>query len=199
MPRPLLLVPVRLTVEGPKAPLRLEPTDDDTVVNPVLALKLDQFGVTLPPADVVEDGTLGSFLDAVRSTIAIHKGWSVGDDLVLSYFSFSKEAMYRDLKENEDRIAGHGAVTALALGGGSGVVSDRFSFDEIPDGEIDDKAAAETTPVILDADSSQRACIAAAISGRSFVMDGPPGTGKSQTIANIIGALLHSGKTVLFV
>jgi hypothetical protein len=46
---------------------------------------------------------------------------------------------------------------------------------------------------------SQRACIAAALDGRSFVMDGPPGTGKSQTIANMIGVLLHAGKTVLFV
>jgi very-short-patch-repair endonuclease len=52
---------------------------------------------------------------------------------------------------------------------------------------------------VLDADSSQRACIAAAVEGRSFVMDGPPGTGKSQTIANMIGALLHAGRTVLFV
>ena len=53
--------------------------------------------------------------------------------------------------------------------------------------------------MILDADSSQRASIAAALEGRSFVMDGPPGTGKSQTIANMIGVLLHAGKTVLFV
>ena len=53
--------------------------------------------------------------------------------------------------------------------------------------------------MILDADSSQRASIAAALDGRSFVMDGPPGTGKSQTIANMIGVLLHAGKTVLFV
>ena len=30
-------------------------------------------------------------------------------------------------------------------------------------------------------------------------MDGPPGTGKSQTIANMIGVLLGVGKTVLFV
>src|SRR5262249_57417662 len=51
----------------------------------------------------------------------------------------------------------------------------------------------------LDADASQRVCIAAALAGRSFVMSGPPGTGKSQTIANIIGAALHAGKTVLFV
>ena len=196
---PLLLVPVRLTAEGPKAPPRLEPTDDDTVVNPVLALKLDQCGITLPSADALEDGTLSSFLDAARSAVAEHKGWSVGDDLVLSYFSFNKEAMYRDLKENEDRIAKHDAVAAVALGGGRSAISGRFAFEEIRDGEIDEKAAPETTPVILDADSSQRACIAAALDGRSFVMDGPPGTGKSQTIANIIGALLHKGKTVLFV
>src|SRR5262249_56178685 len=55
------------------------------------------------------------------------------------------------------------------------------------------------TPVGLDADAPQRAAIAAALDGRSFVLDGPPGTGKSQTIANIIGAALHVGKTVLFV
>ena len=74
-----------------------------------------------------------------------------------------------------------------------------FSFDEVPDAGIDQRAAPESTPVILDADSSQRACIAAALDGRSFVMDGPPGTGKSQTIANMVGALLAAGKTVLFV
>ena len=55
------------------------------------------------------------------------------------------------------------------------------------------------TPTILDADASQRVCIAAAMDGRSFVMDGPPGSGKSQTIANMIGVLLQAGKTVLFV
>ena len=53
--------------------------------------------------------------------------------------------------------------------------------------------------MVLDADASQRAAIAAALDGRSFVLDGPPGTGKSQTIANMIGAALHAGKTVLFV
>ncbi|WP_372442615.1 AAA domain-containing protein [Actinomadura nitritigenes] len=30
-------------------------------------------------------------------------------------------------------------------------------------------------------------------------MDGPPGTGKSQTIANMIAALMHKGRSVLFV
>ncbi len=41
--------------------------------------------------------------------------------------------------------------------------------------------------------------IVAAKKGISFVLDGPPGTGKSQTIANIIADALSVGKRVLFV
>lgn len=194
---PLLLVPVQLITPGSRQLPVLGPTYDDTVVNPALALKLDQYGIELPRVDNLEEVTLDGLLDAVRAAVAGRDGWQVRQSLVLSCFSFAKEAMYRDLLTNEDRIAAHEAITALACGATAKGPS--FSFDEIPDHEIDLRAPPETTPVILDADSSQRACIAAALDGRSFVMDGPPGTGKSQTIANMIGVLLRAGKTVLFV
>lgn len=198
---PLLLIPVRL--EAPALGLlpTLIPTEDDTIVNPALALKLDQFGVTLPASETLDEAENGRvFFDQVRVAVAGHKDWTVTEDLTLSCFSFAKEAMYRDLLDNEDLIAGHDAVRALALGGAAEPsVSERFIFDEIADRDIDEKAPPEEVPLILDADSSQRACVAAALAGKSFVMDGPPGTGKSQTIANIIGALLRAGKTVLFV
>lgn len=41
--------------------------------------------------------------------------------------------------------------------------------------------------------------IAEAAGGRSLVVKGPPGTGKSQTITNIIAAAVARGKKVLFV
>jgi REase_MTES_1575/Protein of unknown function (DUF4011)/AAA domain/Protein of unknown function (DUF3320) len=195
---PLLLVPVRLVAPGPRQLPALEPTEDDPVVNQALGLKLSSYGITLPRVDDLEEVTLDGLLGAVRDAVAGKDGWRVGEDVVLSCFSFAKEAMYRDLLDHEDLVAAHPAVAVLASGGvapgGAG-----FVFDEIADEEIDTRAAPETTPVILDADSSQRAAIAAALSGRSFVLDGPPGTGKSQTIANMIGVLLHAGKTVLFV
>ncbi len=193
---PLLLVPVGLERGGPRQTPVLRVSEDDPVVNPALALKLAQRGIELPRADVLEDLTLGPLLDAVRAAVAAER-WQVSDTLVLSCFSFAKEAMYRDLLDHEDLIAAHPAVAALAMGARTEDAS--FSFDEVPDAGIDRRAAPESTPVILDADSSQRACIAAALDGRSFVMDGPPGTGKSQTIANMIGVLLAAGKTVLFV
>ncbi len=51
----------------------------------------------------------------------------------------------------------------------------------------------------MDADSSQTVVIAEASGGRSLVVKGPPGTGKSQTITNIIAAAAAAGKKVLFV
>lgn len=205
---PVLLVPVRLETAGPGVWPILAPTDDDVLVNPALALKLDQqFGIALPAAENLpeteDEPDLSTFLDQVRDAIGGRGGWRVTDDLILSYFSFAKEAMYRDLLDNEHLIVAHDGVRALALGGtATGLrenIHERFAFDEIRDRQIDELAPPETTPLILDADSSQRACIAAALAGKSFVMDGPPGTGKSQTIANIIGVLLHAGKSVLFV
>ena len=195
---PLLLVPVQLEAVGAAQGPELRAALEEPAVNPALALKLSQYGIELPRVDDVEDITLAGVLGAVRAAVTGQDGWQVSDGLVLSYFSFAKEAMYRDLLDHEDQIAAHPAVAALASGG-RGETSPEFFFDEIPDHEVDRRAAPESTPVILDADSSQRASIAAALEGRSFVMDGPPGTGKSQTIANMIGVLLHAGKTVLFV
>ena len=55
------------------------------------------------------------------------------------------------------------------------------------------------TITVLDADASQRICLQHARDGKSFVIEGPPGTGKSQTIANLIAQSIADGKSVLFV
>ena len=52
---------------------------------------------------------------------------------------------------------------------------------------------------MVDADGSQQRALAAAERGYDLVVEGPPGTGKSQTITNLVAQTLHAGKTVLFV
>ena len=47
---------------------------------------------------------------------------------------------------------------------------------------------------VVDADSSQTRVIETVRAGRNLVVHGPPGTGKSQTITNIIAAAVHDGK-----
>src|SRR5215467_5252831 len=191
---PLLLVPVRLVATEPEQPPMLEPTEDDPVINPALGLELARDRITLPRWDDLGQVALSGLLDRVRAAVAGHDGWLVSETAVLSCFPPMKEAMYRDLLDHEDLAAAHPAVRALAAGGRAG--------EESALGGIAGDAAGtagENPPVILDADSAQRACVMAALAGRSFTLNRPPGTGKSQTIANMIGALLHAGKTMLLV
>src|SRR5690606_2402056 len=49
------------------------------------------------------------------------------------------------------------------------------------------------------ADGSQIEAVRWAAAGKSFILEGPPGTGKSQTITNLIAHCLAEGKKVLFV
>lgn len=193
---PLILIPVELVPLGPRDVPRLAPAEDDPLVNPTLRVTLEKLGVSLP---ALEEGTaIETHLVAIEESIASKPSWRVTRDQVLSLFSFHKEAMYKDLVENEATILKHPVVRALATSDPLKQTGE-LSYEPISPDEIDRVAPPEDTPIVLDADSSQRAAIAAALDGRSFVMDGPPGTGKSQTIANMIGALMHAGKTVLFV
>ena len=43
--------------------------------------------------------------------------------------------------------------------------------------------------LIVDADSSQHSALIDAMRGQNLVIEGPPGTGKSQTITNLIALL----------
>ena len=201
MVSPVLLVPVVLLPEGPKGVPRLAEGEDDAVVNPALALRLKDFGIELPTMDELDGLSVSEVLDEVRSSLEAVKdftGWDLRVTTYLSTFSFAKEAMFKDLQDNEQQILDHPIVRALATSDPTQQSSD-FQFDPIDPADIDRVAPPELTPLVLDADSSQRAAVASSLAGRTFVMDGPPGTGKSQTIANMIGALLHAGKTVLFV
>src|SRR5579859_5081137 len=193
---PLLLVPVRLVETEPRQPPMLEPTEDDPVINPALRLELSRDRITLPHLDDLPEFTLSGLLDRIRAAVAAKDGWLVSESAVLSCFAPMKEETYRDLLDHEDLVAAHPVVRVLAVHGPAGAGP---TLGEITGHEAALGAAPGVPPVILDADSSQRACITAALAGRSFTIDGPPGTGKSQTIANMIGVLLHAGKTVLLV
>jgi hypothetical protein len=201
MVSPLLFVPVQLLPRGPKETPRITQGEDEPVLNPALALRLKEFGIDLPTTEDIDGLPVSETLAMIRATLERHRtftGWSLRETTYLSTFSFTKEAMYKDLDDNAATILEHPIVQALATSDPS-QQSPEFQFDPIEPADIDRFAPPELTPLVLDADSSQRAAVAAALAGKTFVMDGPPGTGKSQTIANMIGVLLHAGKTVLFV
>ncbi|MFI1993589.1 DUF4011 domain-containing protein [Actinoplanes sp. NPDC020271] len=195
---PLLLLPAELVTGelGELPELRLR--DEEPVLNPALALRLRQAGIAVKHLEPGAELNVDRFWSDFTDTVARRHGWHIERSVILTCLTFHKEAIYRDLQENEERILAHPVIRALATTDHRRQ-TDEFKFTPIRPEEVDRLAPPEDVPLVLDADSSQRACVAAALAGHSFVMDGPPGTGKSQTVANMIGALLHAGKRVLFV
>ncbi|QVT81490.1 RecBCD enzyme subunit RecD [Nocardioides aquaticus] len=196
---PVVLCPVTLKRAGSQSPYFVSRNEDDVVVNPALRLHLENtFSISLPDVDL-DDPDPRKVMSSLRQSVAGRADWSVDDRAVMTTFSFHKEAIYRDLMDHESHVVSHPVVQLVALGADAPHV-DAFSFTAPgSSGNIDEERPPEMLHSILDADSSQRACIIAARDGRSFVMDGPPGTGKSQTIANIVAELIADGKRVLFV
>ncbi len=193
---PLVLVPVELEVDSILDPYRLVPLDDDIVLNPTLAHKLQMdFGIQLPAIPDEEDWHLDDLLGEVQQLVA-RQGWRVVGDACLSLFSFLKLNMYKDLERHAEAMAAHPVIAAMA--------GDASRLPPLPDDlvsgeELDRKVCPHETFQVVDADSSQQEAILAAKRGVSFVLQGPPGTGKSQTITNIIAECLAAGKRVLFV
>ena len=198
---PLLYIPVLLERASTKELHKLSRADEDPVLNLGLQVVLrDEHDIDLSDLSLEEldqPGVVESILEEIGERVA-QKGWSVEPLISIKRATFHKEAMYADLIENLETIASHETVATLANGEAIGEAE--LESDELPsDQDVDDLAPPEQAHLILDADASQRAAVHAAVKGHSFVMDGPPGTGKSQTIANMVAELIAAGRSVLFV
>ena len=199
---PLYLLPVELQQDRAQGLWRLvESARSEAEINPTLAVAFEKhYGLELPTLEDLPSDDFASVAEAVRRVVRPQgpQGWKVDDSVVLATFTFHKDAMYRDLRDNEDTIAGHPTIRLLAEGPGSAQAA-AVDFEMEPEDSLDERHPPEDLACVLDADATQRRCLIHARQGSSFVMDGPPGTGKSQTITNVIAQLLQDGKTVLFV
>lgn len=79
-----------------------------------------------------------------------------------------------------------------------GDIDPSTDLDLAEDVLVDDHPLADL-PCIYAADSSQQRALIDAMEGKNLVIVGLPGTGKSQTITNLIALTISRGKTVLFV
>lgn len=192
---PVWMVPAQLVSKGPNAPLRLLVADEEKQLNPALALYLrERHKVVLPelPEEPTRDSLL-HYLDAVQRAVRDQR-WSVVPEAWLSTFSFESLVLYQDLGAMADLAVGHSVVAALSRA----TVAEAGS-DEITEG-LDDLPSPDKVPIpALPADGSQLEALTYGTSGTHLVIHGPPGTGKSQTISNLIADALGRSKKVLFV
>lgn len=191
---PLALLPIRIIKEGKNKPFILTSIDNGVVVNSSLMYKMQlDFGIDLYEDDCnITD--IDDFLDIVKEKINNIKNWSVDKTAYIGNFTFSKISMYKDLQRYEDNIYDHEIVSKLA---GFEKVYSNGELETIDNLPLEKKS--EEIYQVLDADSSQQKTLVTSKAGYSFVIEGPPGTGKSQTISNIIAEAIAENKKVLFV
>lgn len=194
---PLLTVPVTLERNGGKGKgfeCTLEFSGDDSTTNLSLAERMRRdFALELPNAE--DDDSPETYFAHFKNVLEQKKHWRIRRQVSLTLLSFGKLLMYRDLDPKSwPGIVKHPLVKELF----EGVKSESIAHAEEYD--IDDPALKSDVPsLILDADSSQHSALIHALRGQNLVIEGPPGTGKSQTITNLIAIAIGKGKTVLFV
>jgi len=197
---PLILHPIKIepTARG-NSDFQLTKTGE-AFFNQALILYLQKdFGIE-PDIFYTEEELSSSSpeISAIKEKLAQNiPGYSFYDERILGNFSFLKYPMVQDINRIINSNTAHMILSALA-GNNEGIIylndtGKEFSIEEL----------SNLNPVvenlIFPADSSQHAAIGSVLGGKSIVIQGPPGSGKSQTIANLIAEATISNKKILFV
>jgi len=164
----------------------------------------NDFDIKLPL--LTDEQVPESYLGQVDMAITRFRrdGWEIVREMSLGLFRFYKQVMWHDLDSShwpKNLLLKNATLQRILLGARS---------DEPPPGQLIEpydedapikKGDLPRLTLLRDADSTQYAALIDAIKtteGSSLVIEGPPGTGKSQTITNLIGVALEKGLSVLF-
>ncbi|MDR1642025.1 MAG: DUF3320 domain-containing protein [Clostridiales bacterium] len=174
---PLALIPMELAKR--QNGFALITGDYEPVINEAAFRFLKSYGVAFEDIDMTDlEAGIAKVLAKANREANGRQGWEVASDAYFGNFPYQDLVLWKDFREADK----------------GGLVSSLVDLSGWPEGE----AMAETA-IALALDSAQLKAVQRAGEGKSFFLNGPPGTGKTQVIAGIIANSLYQGKTVLFV
>lgn len=205
---PLSLIPVQIEKKRSRRGEEFWISSDDASQlqgNTILARKLNlEHGIALPEIGQGEGGgqRLEKFFEDVAGENPEDMTWELKRWAVIGVFPSARLAMYDDLEmyhaadSDGGDFASHPIISDLF--GGTDATQETSGFGreyDVDSPEIEKKVSC----LITDADSSQFSAIVDTADGKNLAVEGPPGSGKSQTIVNTIATFLDAGKKILFV
>ena len=196
---PILLLPIEIVKKTLSRGYVIRSRGEDTMINiTLLELLRQKFDINVKGLETLPSDQSGvdvvKVFNIIRKAIMEQPRWDVEELSIIGSFSFNKFLMWNDIHYNVELLRRNKIVNGMVTGTidwGSDVQEENIDLDQTF--SVGDLA------LPMPADSSQIEAISAALSEKNFVLHGPPGTGKSQTITNIIANALYRGKKVLFV
>ncbi|MGL5272178.1 MAG: DUF4011 domain-containing protein, partial [Phocaeicola sp.] len=197
---PILLLPVDIVRKVGTMGYVIKAREEDIILNiTLIELLKQQFNIELKgltPLPVDESGIdVKKVFATIRTIIRNVKRWDVVEESMLGLFSFNKFVMWNDIHSNADKLKENKVVASLM----ENRIQWMDELQEVDAREVDKKSEPANYAIPIEVDSSQMEAIIESGEGKSFILHGPPGTGKSQTITNMIANALYKGKRVLFV
>ena len=197
---PILLLPVEIIRKSAAKGYVIRTREEETMMNITLLEMLRQnFGISisgLDPLPTDESGVNVKLIySIIRNSIKNQRKWDVEEQAILGIFSFNKFIMWNDIHNNANKLVQNKIVSSLI----NGKIEWEAATEEIDATDMDKQVSPADIVLPIIADSSQLEAIYEAVHDKTFILHGPPGTGKSQTITNIIANALYKGKRVLFV
>ena len=122
-------------------------------------------------------------------------GVEVVEDMSIGLLRFGNIRLWKDLNDHWEMFQKNPIVSHMIDGGRGKIFNDPNDPDHLGCPSVVDSDLTNPQP----ADGAQSRAIKRALAGQSFVLEGPPGTGKSQTITNLLANALAAGRKVLFV
>ena len=197
---PILLLPVEIIRKSAARGYVIRSREEETMMNITLLEMLRQnFGISVPGLDPLPtDGSgvnVKLIYSIIRNCIKNQRKWDVEEQAILGIFSFNKFIMWNDIHNNAHKLIQNKIVSSLI----NGKIEWEAATEEMDASYMDKQLSPADIVLPIIADSSQLEAIYEAVHDQTFILHGPPGTGKSQTITNIIANALYKGKRVLFV
>lgn len=191
---PLLLLRLDELEQDKRRKISIKAAGDPISTNLSLQEKLKEFQLNLPEYE--EDDTPETYLKKISKIIKVFPKWKVRSYITIGRFIFSRLAMYEDLNIRNwtALLSNKSSLLSTLFNTQNCVGSSEFIYDIDKNNDVKKYA-----PILItSADSSQHSAIVDVMKNKNLVIKGPPGTGKSQTITNLIANALYANKKVLF-
>ncbi len=193
---PFMVLPIKITKDKMNYNYTMHYDYDDIMINQTFFEYYKQEHPDIDFSELYQINSNDNYMDIVHTFKAnnIEDIQLDEEAFFIANLTFAHYIMWLDVRKRKEELKKNVVIQSI-LENKNLLTDNVTTFDD----SIDKLEKYKDFAAPLYYDSTQLKAILKCGEGKSFILDGPPGTGKSQTIVNMIVNAFYQGKTVLFV